>query len=330
MNKNLVIGILAGLLVLASLWGQVNNKTKKALEYELKAPATAHSEKVKTTVVSHKADHTAPAVHAVKTQVTHKVVKAVAGPSAAELADAKKMLEVTENQLKGVRQKLSALTGQNKSFQAQLAQKDKALAALNGEKTKLADANSKLSTELVSVKKAMANSGNKDKLQVAALQQKLTEMTNALQERGEQFKKAHDEFTAAAQQSAERIKDLEEKLAASDTVVQNLQEKLEDAEAKAAQLLDESKVASDYEVAQAQVIGLEKIIEEKDAALEETSNELDKLRVNTDVLLSRIADQQDVIQELSNEKRDFIKELASKNNELADLNDQLLKAPVKE
>ncbi|RUM37349.1 MAG: hypothetical protein DSY50_00445, partial [Desulfobulbus sp.] len=102
------------------------------------------------------------------------------------------------------------------------------------------------------------------------------------------------------------------------------------AEAANAQLLDESKVASDYEVAKAQVVGLEKIIEEKNAAIEETGRELDRLKVNMDVLLSRIADQQDALQEVSDENRELVQELARKNKELADANEQLLQAPVEQ
>ena len=46
MNKNLVIGVLAAMLVLGSLWGQVGNKTNKAARHELKA-VTAELTQVK-------------------------------------------------------------------------------------------------------------------------------------------------------------------------------------------------------------------------------------------------------------------------------------------
>ena len=105
-----------------------------------------------------------------------------------------------------------------------------------------------------------------------------------------------------------------------------LQEKLAIAEAAA----DQSKILREYESVRAQVIGLEKIIEEKNATIEETSKELDHWKVNMDVLLSRITEQQDALQELQNENRELAKELAAKNQELADLNEQLIQTPVQQ
>jgi chromosome segregation ATPase len=93
---------------------------------------------------------------------------------------------------------------------------------------------------------------------------------------------------------------------------------------------DQSNILREYESTRAQVIGLEKIIEEKNATIEETSKELDNWKVNMDVLLSRITEQQDGLQELQNENRELLKELAAKNQELADLNEQLIQTPVQQ
>ncbi|MEA2116308.1 MAG: hypothetical protein U9P36_13130, partial [Thermodesulfobacteriota bacterium] len=120
--------------------------------------------------------------------------------------------------------------------------------------------------------------------------------------------------------------ELQAKLAKAEAAFMDLQEKLAIAEAAT----DESKVLRDYETVRAQVIGLEKIVEEKNATIEETSKELDHWKVNMDVLISRITDQQDGLQELQNENRELVKELAAKNQELADLNEQLIQTPVQQ
>ncbi|RUM37162.1 MAG: hypothetical protein DSY58_04275 [Desulfobulbus sp.] len=335
MNKNLVIGILAAMLVLASLWGQINNKTKKALQYQM--AHSQHSQSVKTNGEAHNAGHAVKAVHTVK--AVHKETHVDVGPvvSAAEVAESKKMLEVTEAQLAGLREKFAKRTQEANSLTVKIAEKEAVISALTEEKKRL-------SSELAQLKKAIKSSQETDNQHIGAFRQQLAGVTKALKAKEQQFIAAQNECKAAAKHSAEIIKELEQKVSASDASVKELQAKLESsdamvkdlqtkveaAEAANAQLLDESKVASDYEVARAQVVGLEKIIEEKNAAIEETGRELDRLKVNMDVLLSRIADQQDALQEVSDENRELVQELARKNKELADANEQLLQAPVEQ
>ncbi len=80
----------------------------------------------------------------------------------------------------------------------------------------------------------------------------------------------------------------------------------------------------------AQLIGLEKLLEEKNAAMEETSQEMDRLEINMDVLLAKIGDQRDQLQELQEEKRELVKELAAKNEIIADLQEEVIRQPVQE
>ena len=128
----------------------------------------------------------------------------------------------------------------------------------------------------------------------------------------------------SVEQGTQGTDELQAKLAKAEAAVMDLQEKLANAETAA----DQSKILREYESVRAQVIGLEKIIEEKNATIEETSKEQDHWKVNMDVLLSRITEQQDGLQELKNENRELVKELAAKNQELADLNEQLIQTPV--
>jgi putative ABC transport system permease protein len=80
----------------------------------------------------------------------------------------------------------------------------------------------------------------------------------------------------------------------------------------------------------AQIIGMEKLVDEKNAALDETTQEMDRLKINMDVLLSKIADQRDFLQELQEKNRELEKELTDKNEEIADLHEEIMKSPVKQ
>lgn len=76
----------------------------------------------------------------------------------------------------------------------------------------------------------------------------------------------------------------------------------------------------------AQVLGLEKIVDEKSAALRESAAEKERLRINMDVLLNKIADQQRELQAIQEENRELVAQLASRN-EMADLQEP--RHPVK-
>lgn len=131
---------------------------------------------------------------------------------------------------------------------------------------------------------------------------------------------------ASSAQKPSDVKDKEE-VAVDDTAkkeIQSLQEQLHTAEVTI------DKLRQKFNSATAQMMGLEKLLEEKNAALEETSQDMDRLQINMDVLLSRIADQRDQLQEIQEENRDLVKELAAKNEEIADLQEEIMQLPVQE
>jgi chromosome segregation ATPase len=276
MNKNLVIGVLAAMLVLGSLWGQVGNKSRKALKLEKKA---------------------------VVAQLSQVQAEAAKGHDAllAKTAKLQKTLQVKDKQLAKARHELVGLRKHNKAFEAQISKRDTALTALIQEKNKLVE-------QIKKMKKSLAKGASSGQQEIDALKQKLAAATSVEQ---------------VAQDSEEL---LQAKLAKAEAAYMDLQEKLAIAETA----MNESKVLREYESVRAQVIGLEKIIEEKNATIEETSKELDHWKVNMDVLISRITEQQDGLQELQNENRELVKELAAKNQELADLNEQLIQTPVQQ
>ncbi len=275
MNKNLVIGVLAAMLVLGSLWGQVGNKSRKALKLEKKA---------------------------VVAQLSQVQAEAATGHDAllAKTVKLQKTLQVKDQQLAKARHELVGLRKHNKAFEAQISKRDTALTALIQEKNKLAE-------QIKKMKKSLTKGTSSGQQQIDALQQQLAAATSV-------------------EQGIQGTEELQAKLAKAEAAFMDLQEKLAIAEAAT----DESIVLREYESVRAQVIGFEKIIEEKNATIEETSKELDHWKVNMDVLISRITDQQDGLQELQNENRELVKELVAKNQELADLNEQLIQTPVQQ
>lgn len=72
----------------------------------------------------------------------------------------------------------------------------------------------------------------------------------------------------------------------------------------------------------AQLLGLEKIVDEKSAALQEAAAEKERLQINRDVLLAKIADQQREVQAIREENRELVKQLAARN-EMGDPQEKL-------
>ena len=75
------------------------------------------------------------------------------------------------------------------------------------------------------------------------------------------------------------------------------------------------------DVADAQLLGLEKIIDDNKAALREADQEKERLRINMDVLLAKISDQQRELRAIQEENRELVKQLASRKEQAA-LRDQ--------
>jgi predicted nucleic acid-binding Zn-ribbon protein len=98
-------------------------------------------------------------------------------------------------------------------------------------------------------------------------------------------------LTSAAkviQQEQLRVKDCQEKLPAQE----KMQTEIEELEAANKQLEEErNKILTEAETLHAQVIGLERIVEERSGALDKTSKELENCKLNNDVLIGKIAQQ---------------------------------------
>lgn len=70
-------------------------------------------------------------------------------------------------------------------------------------------------------------------------------------------------------------------------------------------------LSQQLEEAKAQLLGLEKIVEEKEAALQAGAQEKERLRINTEVLLAKIGDLQNELRASQEENRHLVKGLAA-------------------
>lgn len=339
-KKNLIIAILAGMLVFSSLWGQVGNKNSKVLRRELV-----------------QAEEQLAKVEAATSQAHDEVLT--------KTAEVQKTLQVKGEQLAKARKELVALRKANKGLEAKLSERDATLQKLLGEKEKLAikaqsstiqyvsDLQKKLTLlkkELTAVKKELKQKNQQlaGKQGNAAVAQKkeLTAIQDELNEKKEQLSRMRSFTKEQVAELEKKVTALQKELKDKGAQLAKLKtgkKQVSETNAKSAQEIAELQkslaaaeaenreffaVSRKLETAEAQIIGLEKIIEEKNAVIEEISRTLDRVKINMDVLLNKIADQQDGLQEVQDENRELIKELTVKNKELADLQEQLQAAPI--
>lgn len=341
-KKNIIIAVLAGFVILGSLWGSIGNRNAKVLRHEL--------EQAKEKVAS---------VEVVSSQ-SHDAVLT-------KTAELQKILQLKDEQLVKARKELVSLRKANKSLEAKLSERDAAVQKLVAQKDQLAaKAESDASLKLAAARKKMAMLADavksKDEQiaktrqaaakQLAGLQEKISALKDELKQKDEQFsKKMSMAVTGQAEALQKKNADLQEALKQKNEQIAKLHETMEKmskparpAAEKAAETAPRKSALimgknpetapqaqtseySDLAAAKAQIVGLEKIIEEKNANVEEISRELDRVKINMDVLLSKISDQQDTLQEVQEENSELVKELAAKNEECADLQEQLQKAP---
>jgi chromosome segregation ATPase len=335
-KKNIIIAVLAGLVILGSLWGSVGNRNSKVLRHELE-----------------QAEKNVASVEVVNSR-SHDAVLT-------KTAELQKVLQLKDEQLTRARKELVSLRKANKSLEARLSERDAAVQKLVAQKDKLAaKTKSAASANLAVLQKKMAGLNNslkqKDEQianaqreagkQVADLQKKIATLKSDFKQKNEQLvQEKSDAASAQAASLQKKIANLQEELKQKDEQIANLhkamcklthpvvkkeagavpQEPVAGAE-KAQQ--DRTNGGSDLEAAKAQIVGLVKIVEEKNANIEEISRELDRVKINMDVLLSKISEQQDALQEVEEENSELVKELTAKNEECADLQDQLQKAPL--
>ena len=352
-KKNITIAILAGLVILGSLWGSVGNRNAKLLRQEL--------EEMKAELA---------AVQVVSSQ-SHDAVLT-------KTAELQKVLQTREEQLAKARNELISLRKANKSLEARLSERNAAARKLAAQNKQLAARmKSAGAAQLAALQKkagtlqakliTLQNGLKAKEQQVAKMQKAAAAQIEGLQGENKALKtelKKCSEQMAQKKSAAETahmtacrktVTELQQQIKQKDNRISELQatmtkmqaamEKMEQSAAKAQVVQKEQPEpgivvvtendqqpeqvrntgCEELEKARAQIIGLEKIVEEKNAVVEEISRELDRVKINMDVLLSKISDQQDMLQEVQEENSELVKELAAKNEECADLQEQLQK-----
>ncbi|MDW7772579.1 MAG: hypothetical protein SCH71_06775 [Desulfobulbaceae bacterium] len=243
------------------------------------------------------------------------------------VADRKKVsLEVQLEEMTAEMEKLDSraskereqVLGKTAGLQETLAEKDKQL--------------QKARTELVALRKS-----------TKAVESQLSECTASLQEMNQKNENSMQEIQAAKKTIASLQAAAEKQEGKQQTVQQpkNLTEEPRKKNAETAEkkqeepaLQDQLQAASltveylrqEFNACNAQIIGLEKLVDEKNSAIDATTQEMDRLRINMDVLLSKIADQRESLQKLQEKNRQMVKELGVKNKEIASLQEEVMGA----
>ncbi len=293
-NAKVIIGGLVALLVFCSIWGSINNRAAKTLQYELNAvTAEEQAGKVEPAKEAHEAEVVVvedPRVQELEAQI-------------AELQAKEKMVGEKVEQVKQARHDLEEVRKANKRLEGQVVQQQNRVTQLK---------------KALSTKKKQAAAAAKE---VKALQDQVAKLTRE----GVGAEERITALVAAEAQAQETVAALQAEVQAAQETIAAAREQealaVQQKEAMAAQ------AALDLEMAEAQVIGLEKIVEEQDVLLEETSSKLDKAEVNMDILLGKISTMQDALQELEQENVELIQQLTNKKTQLDNLQGQVEQQP---
>ncbi|WPD24095.1 MAG: hypothetical protein SD837_05950 [Candidatus Electrothrix scaldis] len=159
------------------------------------------------------------------------------------------------------------------------------------------------------------------KMEKEGLQKKISELESALEQA-----KIQQKQTDSAQQDMQKIAAERDK---TQTTLKEAQKKLKEAESQIAQLQQQQKniqmeassqlvqlqqqqeeAATELESLRAQVIGFEKVVEERNAALTEVNSDLDACEVNTKVLLGKITEQEDTQLGMEEQMRNIVENLS--------------------
>ena len=293
MNKNLVIGVLAGLLLLSAFWGQMEAGKRKALIKEQDAQQQVRAEAV---ISQNDLEAEVSKQEEAQQQVTMELGTAQS-----------KVAELTEK----------------------LAEQDASLVSLQQAATETVHDAAKMKDALVAATQEQIMSQQK---KIQELQVTLDETQAALA--GKQAIVAEKQVIIDEKQAV--IDEDVEKLASAAKIIaqeqkqlkahQGIQAHLKDTQAKleavTAQLeqLEDSQIemALESDTMRAQIIGLERIVEERSAALQATNKELENCKVNNTVLISKISEQDEDLQGLQEQKVTLAEEFAARQMKAAE------------
>ncbi len=228
-------------------------------------------------------------------------------------------------------QKLSELSGKEHeqvlgktaSLQDSLTEKESQLLKARKELVSLRKSLQAIESQLSACTSSLQETNNKNQgllQEVQASKRQVAKMEAVIQTQ-------KDQAAASKAKPQEQVAVRDDELASAkqdNEKFQSLQDQLQSAS------LNYDQLQLSLEACNAQIIGFEKMLEDRSAGMDETAREMDRLRINMDVLLSKISEQKDTLQEMQEENRELVKELAAKNEEIADLQEDVIGQPVQQ
>jgi chromosome segregation ATPase len=328
MNKNYVIFILVLSTLLGSIWGSVAHRQKISLEEDL-AGLRAEKEKLNTQA-SREREQVLGKTAGLQDTLAEKEEQLQKARS--ELVTLRKSAKAVESQLSECTATLQEMNQKNESYIKEIEAARNAVAALKAtieqQKKRVAESGQAKeprpgSPELtgpeqapaVDAKDREASEPEGEPESAAGQKKQEVNRTAAEPEKGEQGSGAGAQEPGAETEDKDAGKPA---AGGNNEKVLALLAQLQMAAGTVDELRDE------LDACNAQIIGMEKLVDEKNAAMDETSREMDRLQINMDVLLSKIADQRDSLQELQEENRVLAEEMAAKNEEIADLQQKIM------
>ncbi|CAK8725309.1 hypothetical protein KKHLCK_16390 [Candidatus Electrothrix laxa] len=274
LNKNSLIGALIILLLVTSWWGQSETGANKQLTRDKQA-----TEAQLATVEAEAAD--------TRQALQEKTAALAAGE--AKLSEAKTTIQLLAKEL---------------------STKKAALITLDNEEKVLLKKINDLEQKIKELKRSLDNAKAQQTQAGSEQQENIQKTVAAHKETQTKIKKAEAQIAQLEKKQTELKKQAEARIAQ----LQKKQNKLKaQAEAKIAQLQKKhSAIKTEAESLQAQVIGFEKVVEERSAALTEVSSELNACKVNTKVLLSKITEQENAQQGMEEKIHLMIQDLSTK------------------
>lgn len=252
-TKNRIVGALVVLLLISAIWGQRQTGQNKKLIRE--------NEELHAQLKSGK--DAAASCSSLRT----------------EIGKEREAKQQSEERLNNAEKKLAVLNQEKTAAETKAAELEAVLADLQKEK---ADA-------LQAAAAAKNSLSAEQKQQIAQQQAKMEELEQQIARQQAVLDDQRQKLDSAAkviEREQQQVKSCGERAAELDRV----RAELDELEAASQQLEEErNKVLGEAETLRAQVIGLEKIVEERSASLAKTGKDLENCKLNNEILIGQIA-----------------------------------------
>ncbi|CAK8725110.1 hypothetical protein GMJAKD_15635 [Candidatus Electrothrix aarhusensis] len=332
-NKNSLIGALVILLLVTSWWGQSETGANKQLTREKKAAevqlAAVEAESASTRQALQ--EKTAALTDAekklsmAKTQVQNLAKKfsekksALIALNKEERVLLEKINEL-ELALKNAKdQQAQAGSEQQQNVQETVAAHNEALTKLKKAEGRIAQLEKELTELKTRTAKLKAQAEKEQKKLKAQAEKEQAELKAQAENKQAELKAQAEKKQAELKAQAEKEQAELKAQAGKEQAELKAQAEREQAELKAqaedqiAQLWKkQDEATAEAESLQAQVIGFEKVVEERNAALAEVGNELHDCKVNTKILLSKITEQENTQQGMQEKMHMMVQDLSAK------------------